>query len=336
MQNRFLTRRQALGLALGSALGLEPAWAAPAVSPAPAANWPDQKPIKVIVPHAPGGLASNMMRAYLADRVGPELETKMKVQSQPGTDGMAALARAAPDGYTLAFADTVLLTLAPLLGKTPYDPARDFAPIASVCAWPVLLMATPALARRDIPDFPALLARARAAPGIIRCATAGGPAALGRLILEQIKTAAGVDIAHVPYPADGPLVADALAGKFDLLVMPSEPGLIRQIKAAQLRPLAVSAPARIKEQLPRVPTLAELGLPSANLSPVLGFFAPAGTPPDIVEKLNRAINTQSRDAEVRHHIDAIGLVAINGSAADFSRVIAGTTGNLRAALNAKR
>jgi tripartite-type tricarboxylate transporter receptor subunit TctC len=273
-----------------------------------------------------------MMRAYLADRVGPQLETDIKVQNQPGADGMAALAGAAPDGYTLAFADMELLTLAPLLGKTPYDPVRDFAPVASVCAWPVLLMATPALAQRDIPDFPALLARARAAPGVLRCATAGGPAALGRLILEQIKATAGVDIAHVPYPADGPLAADALAGKFDLLVMPSEPGLMGRIKAGQLLPLAIGAPTRVKEQLPRVPTLAELGLPAANLSPVLGFFAPAGTPPDIVQKLNRAINIQSRDAEVRHHIDAVGLVAINGSAADFSRVMADATGNLRAAL----
>ena len=362
MDHRFLSRRQTLGLALGSALGLglnaQQAWAAAsaaAASPA-VAGWPGGRPIRVIVPGAPGNLAYNMMRSLFAARLGVGFGVVVDVQAPglsgqdyeagalPGVvvndkdsshapGGMDGLVKAAPDGHTLAFADVSQLARAFYLGKAPYDPAKSFVPVASLFATPVLLLATSALSPQDAGDLPALLARAKQKPGSIRWASSG-PVSLGHLILEQVKVAAGVNITHVPYTDNAALMADALAGKFELLAMPAGPVAIAQIRAGRLRPLAVGAPARLKEPMPRVPTLAELGLPSANLSAVFGFFAPTGTPPQIVQQLNQTINTQSHDAEVRHHIDAEDLVAIGGSAADFARVITETASNIRAALQA--
>jgi tripartite-type tricarboxylate transporter receptor subunit TctC len=319
MPQRFLSRRRVFGLALGSALGWQGALARAAAPEQAAASWPDGRPIKIIACGAADGLADNMIRAFLAERLGTALQAPVEVQTLPGADGLAALARAAPDGRALAFADSGAFAPAPAAGRALL---KDFAPVASVFALPTLLLATPALSRQKAPDFAGLLAYLKQKPGEpVRCAIDGSA---GRLVLEQIRAAAGADAGRVRY-ADSGALGQKLAGQsdaFDLLAVSAEPTLIRQIKEGKLRPLAVGAPARIKEQLPDVPTLAELGQPGANLSALFGFFAPAGTPADIVQKLNQTINAQSRD-EVGHHIDAQSLVAVSGSADDFARRLAG-------------
>jgi tripartite-type tricarboxylate transporter receptor subunit TctC len=299
-----------------------------------------------------------MLRFFLAERLGVAFGVVVDVQDSDrarqdylagtapgvvvnqknqyhGPAGMVGLAKAAPDGHTLAFAVASPMALAFCLGKAPYDPAKDFVPVASLFAAPVLLLATPALSRQDAPDFPALLARAKQKPGAIRWATMGDMP-LGHLILEQIKAAAGVNIEQAPHPSGESVLSDALAGEFELLAISAGPIVIGSIRSGRLRPLAVSAPVRVKEQLASVPTLAELGLPGANLSSVFGFFAPAGTSPEIVQKFNQTVNAQSHDAELRHHIDAEGLVAIGGSPADFVRIITETEGYIRVALQATK
>lgn len=322
MPHRFLSRRRVFGLALGSALGWQASLgraAAAAAEPVAAASAPSGPPIKVIIAGVPGGLSDNMMRAFLAERLGNELQAPVEVENRPGADGLAALAKAAPDGRTLAFADSGAFAPAPQPGRALL---KDFAPVASVFALPTLLLATPALSRQDAPDFAGLLAYLKKKQGgPIRCAIDG---AAGRLLLEQLRAAAGADAERLRY-ADSRALGQTLAGQFDLLALAAEPTLIRQIKEGKLRPLAVGAPARLMEQLPDVPTLAELGQPGANRSMVFGFFAPAGTPADVVQKLNRAINTQSRD-EVRHHIDAQSLAPVSGSADDFARLLAQALG----------
>lgn len=352
----FLSRRQALSWALGSglsmaglsSLGLGALASLPlsarAASTGPnasgAADWPGGKPIKVMVPTSPNELGDNMMRAFLADRLGAMLRTSIEVDNHRNGDRvaddtasvMAALSKAAPDGHTLAFIDAGWVT-PPAKGQAPYDLLKGFTPIAGVFAQPVLLLATPKLSKRTVPDFPALLARAKQEPGAMAWAVHDVPHSLGRLILERIKTAAGVNFKDWGYGPDHagravlddwfPIdLADIRSGKCDVVVMAAVPAAFRQIKAGLLRPLAVAAPARLKEQLPKVPTLGELGFSDANLFYAFGFFAPAGTPLPIVEKLNRAINVQSGDAEVRHHIDVEGLVSLHGSAADFAKILA--------------
>ena len=288
-----------------------------------AQSWP-AKPLKITVAYPPGGVADAMAR-LLADKLAPILGQSVVVDNKAGASGsigMDAVAKAAPDGYALGFSAISPLVLNPHLGKSPFDPAKDIAPVVSVIASPVLLLGTSALSAKD---FKALLAAAKAKPGALRWATSG-PASLGHIVLEQLKAGAGVDITHIPYKGGGQQINDALAGQFEVLSVNAGPAVMAQIKAGKLTPLAVGAPARL-EQLPQTPTLAELGLPAANLASVFGLFAPAGTPAAVVERLNGEVNKLLRDKDILQKIDAADNLPTGGSAADFAKLIANESAN---------
>lgn len=309
-----LTRRALLAGA--AALAAAPAWTH-------AQAWP-AKPIKITVAYPPGGVADNLAR-LLADRLAPVLGQSVVVDNKAGASGsigMDAVAKSAPDGYALGFSAISPLVLNPHLGKSPFDPARDIVPVVSVIASPVLLLGTPALAARD---FQALLAAAKAKPGALRWATSG-PASLGHIVLEQVKAGAGVDITHIPYKGGGQQITDALSGQFEVLSVNAGPAVMGHVKAGKLRALAVGSPARL-EQLPGVPTLAELGLPAANLSSVFGLFAPAGTPAPVIERLNAEVNKLLKDKDILQKIDAADNLPTGGSAADFARLIGAESAN---------
>ena len=307
---RLISRRRAVcGLA---ACALEPLTAR-------AQAWP-AKPIKITVAYPPGGVADAMAR-LLADKLAPVLGQSVLVDNKAGASGsigMDAVAKAAPDGYSFGFSAISPLVLNPHLGKSPFDAARDIAPVASVIASPVLLLGTSALAAKD---FKELVAAAKARPGALRWATSG-PASLGHIVLEQVKAGAGVDITHIPYKGGGQQINDALGGQFEVLSVNAGPAVMGNLKAGKLKALAVGSPARL-EQLPQVPTLAELGLPAANLASVFGLFAPAGTPAAAIERLNAEVNKLLKDKDVLQKIDAADNVPTGGSAADFAKFIAG-------------
>ena len=302
------TRRHVLGAA---ALALLPALAT-------AQAWP-AKPIRLVVAYPPGGVSDVVARA-LADKLAGPLGQPVVVENKAGASGgigMDAVAKAAPDGHTLGFAAISPLALNPHLGKSPFDPARDIVPVASVMVSPVLLLATPAT---DAKDFNTLLAGARARPGAVRWATSG-PASLGHILLEQVKAAARVDITHVPYKGGGQQMNDALSGQFEVLSTNASGAVMQHIQAGKLRPSAVGAPARL-DTLPAVPTLAELGFASANLSSLFGVFAPAGTPAPVLQRLNAEINKALALPDLRARLIASDNVPTGGSAADFARQIA--------------
>jgi len=232
------------------------------------------------------------------------------------------VAKAAPDGYTLGFAAISPLALNPHLGKSPFDPVKDVVPVASVMYSPVLLLATTAT---DAKDLPALLAAAKARPGAVRWATSG-PASLGHIMLEQLKAGAKVDITHVPYKGGGQQITDALSGQFEVLSVNTSPAIVQHIKAGKLRPLAVGAPSRI-DALPNVPTLGELGFAPANLTSLFGVFAPAGTPAQVLERLNAEINKALALADVRARLTGADNVPTGGSASEFGRQIAAESDN---------
>jgi len=297
-------------------LGLAAALAVPLA--ARGQGWP-AKPVKIIVAYPPGGVADALARA-LAERLAPVLGQSVVVDNKAGASGiigMDAVAKAAPDGLTFGFSAISPLVLSPHLGKVPFDPARDIAPVASVIASPVLLLSTQALAARD---FKALLADAKAHPGAIRWATSG-LASLGHIMLEQIKAAAGVDITHIPYKGGGQQVTDALSGQFEVLSTNAGPAITGHIQAGKLHPLAVGSPQRL-QALSDVPTLAELDLPQANLASVFGLFAPAGVPQAVIERMNAEVNKLLQAPDLRRQILAADNLPTGGSAADFAAFIA--------------
>jgi len=209
------------------------------------------KTIRLVVAYPSGGVSDVVARA-LADKLAAQLGSTLVVENKAGasgTIGMDAVAKAAPDGATLGFSAISPLVLNPHLGRSPFDPLKDIAPVVSVMYSPVLLMATPATGTRDLRS---LLDDARARPGAVRWATSG-QASLGHIVLEQLRSAAKVDITHIPYKGGGQQLNDALGGQFEVLSTNAGPTVSAQIQAGKLRPLAVGAPARL-DSLPKVAT----------------------------------------------------------------------------------
>ena len=282
------------------------------------------KTIRLVVAYPSGGVSDVVARA-LADKLAAQLGSTLVVENKAGasgTIGMDAVAKAAPDGATLGFSAISPLVLNPHLGRSPFDPLKDIAPVASVMYSPVLLLATPATGMRDLRS---LLDDARARPGALRWATSG-QASLGHIVLEQLRAAARVDITHIPYKGGGQQLNDALGGQFEVLSTNAGPTVSAQIQAGRLRPLAVGAPARL-DTLPKVATLAELGFPAANLSSQFGIFAPAGTPAILIEKYNVEINKALASPDLRAKLLATDNVPTGGRADTFADEIASEYAN---------
>lgn len=293
---------------------------AAALAPLAAAQtaWP-AKPIRIVVAYPPGGISDNIARA-LAEKLSQQLATPVVVENRAGAGGsigMDVVAKAAPDGYTLGFSSISPLALNPHLGKLPYDPLKDIAPVASVMYSPVVLLATPAFSGKDFRD---MLAAARAKPGSVRWSTSG-LATVGHIVLEQVQNGGKVEITHVPYKGGGQQLTDALSGQFEVITTNLSGAVMPHIQSGKLRPLAVGAPARV-EALPQVPTFAELGFAPANLSSLFGVFAPGNTPAAVLQRLNTEINTALQAPDVRKRLVSADNVPSIGSAAEFARQIA--------------
>mgnify|MGYP001627405201 FL=1 len=289
------------------------------VTLAMAQAWPTAKPIRIVVAYPAGGVSDNVARA-LADKLAVQLGTPVVIENKAGASGslgVDAVAKAAPDGYTLGFAAVSPLALNPHLGKSPFDPQKDIAPVVSVMYSPVLLLGTPASKAADFKD---LLATAQAKPGAVRWATSG-QASLGHIMLEQIAGKSQVQITHVPYKGGGQQMNDALGGQYEVLSTNAGPAVLQHIKAGKLKPLAVGAPARL-DSLPQVPTLAELGQPAANLSSLFGIYAPAQTPGAVIDRINAEVNKALAQPDIRSKLEATDNVPTGGTAAEFARQIA--------------
>lgn len=275
--------------------------------------------IRLVVAYPAGGVSDVVARA-LADKLSAQLGSTLVVENKAGasgTIGMDAVAKAAPDGATLGFSAVSPLVLNPHLGKSPFDPLKDIAPVVSVMYSPVLLLATPATGMRDLKS---LLDDARARPGAVRWATSG-QASLGHVVLEQLRAAEKVDITHIPYKGGGQQLNDAVGGQFEILSTNAGPAVAAQIKSGRLRPLAVGAPTRL-DTLPKVATLAELGYPAANVSSLFGVFAPAGTPSILIEKYNAEINRALASPDLRAKLEQTDNVPTGGRVEEFTNEIA--------------
>lgn len=284
-----LTRRAAV-LAAGLGLFASVATAQPA--------WPTQ-PVRIVVPYAPGGTSDAVARLF-AERLAPVFGQPVVVENRAGASGslgMDLIAKAAPDGHTVAFAAISPLTLNPHLQKVAYDPLRDVAPFAQVMYSPVYVVATSAFSGKSFAD---VIAQARAKPGVLAMASSG-QGSVGHLMLEQISRKAGVRLNHIPYKGGGQVVNDAAGGHFELFTANPSPAVNALIAQGKLRVLAVAAPQRLP-QLADVPTLAELGHPDANLSSLFGLFAPARTAPAVLQRFNAEVNKLLADKGVQERL----------------------------------
>ena len=303
LSRRFLLAAAALALAPAMA------WAQ---------SWPTAKPIRIVVAYPAGGVSDNVARA-LADKLAVQLGTPVVIENKAGASGslgVDAVAKAAPDGYTLGFAAVSPLALNPHLGKSPFDPQKDIAPVVSVMYSPVLLLGTSASKATDFKD---LLATAQAKPGAVRWATSG-QASLGHIMLEQIADQSKTQITHVPYKGGGQQLNDGLSAQFEVLSTNAGPAVMQHIKAGKFKALAVGAPSRL-DSLPQVPTLAELGYKNANTTSVFGIFAPAGVPAPVLARLNAEVNKVLALPEMRQRLEATDNVPTGGKAADFAKQI---------------
>jgi tripartite-type tricarboxylate transporter receptor subunit TctC len=296
-------------------LGLTtPAWATDAGT---RLNMP-RKPLRIIVVYPAGGISDQICRS-LAERLSESTGRRVLIENQAGAGGsvgMAMLARAAPDGNTLAYTAVSTLTLLPQVQRVNYDAASDFAPVIAVTHTPTLLVGTPSFQGEHLRD---LMPRANATPQGLRWATSG-VGTTGHALLEEMRLQTGANIVHIPYKGGAAQINDALAGHFELLSTNVGPTQLKLIVSGRLKPLAVGAARRIKS-LPHVPTFQELGFPGANLSSLFGIFAPSQTPRELIAKLNEELNQALADASFHSQLLSWDNAPAAGTAAEFAQSI---------------
>lgn len=289
----------------------------PAVSMA-ADVWPS-KPVRIVVSYPAGGVSDNVARA-LSDKLSAQIGQSVLVENKAGAGGAIGLdqvAKSPADGYTIGFASISPVALSPHLSKMAFDPQKDLQPVVSVMYSPVLILGTKI---NTAAGFTELVQQAKKEPGSIRWATAG-LASLGHIVLEQVRYTGKVDITHVPYKGGGQQLNDGLGGQYEVLSTNASPTLIPHIQSGSLKPLAVGAPKRL-ESLPSVPTLAELGYSAANMTSLFGIFAPAGTPQDVLNRLNAEINKALSHPDIQQRLKSSDNVPTGGSAEAFAKQIA--------------
>lgn len=271
------------GLALTLAAALPPA--ADAQAP-----WPS-RPIRVVVPASPGG-GTDVVTRQLTERLSAARGWNFIVDNRPGGGGNIGLdhvAKARADGYTLAMGQTANMVINPAaMSRMSFDAGKDLVPVALVAQLPMVLVVRPESGIASLKD---LVSRARAQPGALRQAI--GPGTVGHIAGELLARRAGYEVLNVPYKGAGPALNDLLGGHTDFMFT-SPQAAVGLVKAGKLRPLAVTS-ARRAAFMPDVPTVAELGFPGFEALDWKGLVAPAGTPPDVLRQLNRAVEQALAD-----------------------------------------
>jgi len=316
-------------LVAASALAILPALPAGALAQP---SWP-AKPITLIVPYAAGGFADLRAR-QLAQAISGPLGTNVIVENKPGGGGVIGtdlVARAAPDGYTIAMGNLAPLAVnVTLMKRLPYDPQKDLQPVVLLEKAPLFLMTNPA---SGIDSVGSLIAKARAEPGTLGFASSGIGGA-HHLSGEMFKMMTKVDMVHVPYKGGAPATADLLAGHVPVMFEMGYSALAN-IRAGKLRPLAVSSRKRLAVT-PDIPTLDEAGLKDFESYNWQGVVAPAGTPAPIVERLNRELNIALSSPSIRKSIEDTGAQVAGGTPAEFADFIRKETAQWSRVIRAAR
>ncbi len=280
------------------------------------------KPVRVIVPTAPGGMADILAR-HFGQKFGEKIKQPVIVENKTGAGGVIAadyVAKSPADGYTLYVGfhatNAILPTLDP---KLPYNPARDFAPIIHVANLPNVLVVN---SKVEVKSVKELVDLARSKPGVLSYASQGIGSS-GHIAGEQFRLLTKTDIVHVPYKGAAPALQDLIAGRvpmmFDIV-----PFALQHIRDGGVRGLAVAAPQRVPV-LPDIPTMTEAGYPGVQGGAWFALFAPAGTPPAVIDLLNKAARDAFNAPDVRDKLEPRGVVLVLGSPAELGAWVAADT-----------
>lgn len=279
-------------------------------------DWPT-KPVTMLVPFAAGGTVDIVARV-IGNKLSRELGQTFLVDNRGGAGGTIAtgmLARAAADGNTLMVHHMGLAFNVSLYDKVGYDTQRDIIPLAYVGATPNVLVVTNSLPVKTVPEF---LAYARSKPNSLNYGS-GGIGSAGHLPVEVLQGATGIKMTHVPYKGSGPAINDLIAGQIQTMLL-TIPAVMGHIQSGKVRAIATSGKRRTPA-LPNLPTFDEAGVKGFDYSPWYGFFAPAGTPPALVQKMHAAINKVLSDPEVVSKLGAQGLEVQAMSREQFAEIV---------------
>jgi tripartite-type tricarboxylate transporter receptor subunit TctC len=276
------------------------------------------KPIRLIVPFAPGG-PNDILGRLVGQKITEQVGQTVVVENRGGaggTVGLDVVAKAAGDGYALAMGGTSNMALAPsLYKKLPYDPVKDFTPVINVAHVPYALAVNPTVPARNVKELIALASRRS---GYLSYGSSG-TGSVSSLAAELFKAMSKTDIVHVPYKGTAPALTDVVAGQIDMMF--ADLAIIQPHAAVgKLRVIAVTGAKRLAGA-PNAPTIAESGLPSYDVSPWFGVVGPAGVPREIVSRLNTIVNQALKSPDVGQRLNTLGYEPIGGTAAQFAMTI---------------
>ncbi|HMJ45017.1 MAG TPA: tripartite tricarboxylate transporter substrate binding protein [Pseudolabrys sp.] len=280
-------------------------------------NYPT-KPVRIIVPTAPGG-GVDVLARLIGQKLGERFGEQFFIDNRPGAAGIIGtrtVTASAPDGYTLLMAPSSLAITAAIKKKMPYDLVRDLTPIMSVASTPYALIVNPSLPVQSVPD---LIAYAKANPDKLNVSSAGVGSA-SHLAAELFDTMASIKMTHVPNKGMGPAMVDVLGGQVSVLFA-GLPASLTAEKAGTVRVLAVAGPTR-SVLLPEKPTIAEAGLPGYEVDNWIGMLAPAGLDPAIVTRLNSEIRAVLDAQDIKQKLIELGFEPVGGTPTAFSAQLA--------------
>jgi tripartite-type tricarboxylate transporter receptor subunit TctC len=289
-----------------------------AVAPFALADDYPSKPIHFIVPYPAGGPLDTVAR-LLGQKVAESVHQPVVVENRPGAGGNIgadAVAKSAPDGYTILMGAVATHAINPTLySNIPYDPVKDFAPVTEVAWTPNVLVVNPGLPVHDVKEF---IVYAKAHPGELNFGS-GSTGSAGHLAGELFKTMAGVKMVHVPYKGAGPAMQDLIGGQIQLM-FDNLASSLGQIRAGKVRALAVTT-AKRSSLAPELPTIAESGLPGFDISTWFGIFAPGGTPRPIVDRLHDAFVKALDAPDVQATMKKMGAEPVGNTPEQFAAFI---------------
>ena len=275
------------------------------------------KPIKLIVPFPAGG-PNDIIARVVGQRMSELIKQPVVIDNRGGQGGVLgtdAVAKAQPDGYTIAITSAGALAISPSMEQVAYDTLRDLAPVTLVAKVPEMLVVATNVPASNMAE---LVALARAQPGKLNFASSG-PGSLPHLAGELLKLTAKIDIVHVPYRGAAPAVNDLLGQQVQMVFL-DLPVLLPQIRAGTLRPIAVGAPQRVPTAM-EVPTTAEAGMPDLRIENWYGMVAPAATPAAVIATLNRIATEAMRDSAVKEKLASQGAELVGGTPEQFREFI---------------